>query len=163
MKEIVEKISSYNLFNYLLPGTLFVVLLDKANIYHLVQENIFNAAFLYYFVGLSISRFGSIIVEPFLRKIGFMHYSDYSKYVLAVKKDAKIELLSEVNNTYRTLVAMFITILLVSLFKFIEQLVPQMQGWSITLLLFTLLLLYLFSYKKQTEYIVNRISGNKRK
>lgn len=163
MKEIIEKVSSYNLFNYLLPGTLFVFLLEKGDVYYLVQDNIISAAFLYYFIGLSISRIGSIIVEPFLKISGFLHYSDYSKYMLAVKKDSKIELLSEINNTYRTLVTMFIAILFASLFKLVEQLVPQIQGWSTTLLLLALFFLYLFSYKKQTEYIVSRIRGNTRK
>ena len=39
MKEIIDKISSYNLFNYLFPGIIFVIILREITKYDLVQEN----------------------------------------------------------------------------------------------------------------------------
>ena len=83
MKDILEKISSYNLFNYLLPGVLFVVILEKFTTYSFVQENLIVGAFVYYFAGLVISRFGSLIVEPLLRKISFLKFADYEDFVSA--------------------------------------------------------------------------------
>ena len=69
MKEFLEKISSYNIFNNLLPGILFVVIAKETTSFSFIRENIFEGAFLYYFIGLFISRVGSLWIEPFLKKI----------------------------------------------------------------------------------------------
>ena len=60
IKEILEKISSYNIFNYLFPGILFVFIANALIGYNLIQENILIGVFLYYFIGMAISRVGSI-------------------------------------------------------------------------------------------------------
>ena len=101
MKEILDKITSYNIFNYLLPGTLFVYILGNYVGYNLVVENPIIGGFLYYFVGMVVSRFGSVLIEPILVYIKFLKFEDYKNYISASKKDIKIELLSEVNNTYK--------------------------------------------------------------
>ena len=66
MKEILDKLSSYNLFNYLLPGVLFVVIASKVTRYGFIQDDIVIGVFLYYFIGMVISRFGSLVIEPLL-------------------------------------------------------------------------------------------------
>jgi len=103
MKDILSKLSSYNLFNYLLPGIIFVVLATKVTHYSFIQQDILIGAFLYYFIGLVISRLGSLVIEPLLKCLLFLQFADYKDFLAASKKDEKIELLSEVNNTYRTL------------------------------------------------------------
>src|SRR5690349_3259436 len=110
MKELLDKISSYNVFNYLFPGILFAVILDKFTQYSLIQDDLLRGAFVYYFVGLVISRVGSLVIEPFLKKISFLKFADYGAFVQAEKTDPKIETLSEVNNMYRTLVAMLVSL-----------------------------------------------------
>ena len=64
------------------------------------------AVFAYYFMGLVISRIGSLMIEPTLKKVGFLKSADYSKFVLASKTDNKLDVLSETNNMYRTLCAL---------------------------------------------------------
>src|SRR5438552_699340 len=111
MENLLEKISSYNVFNYLLPGTLFAFLLPLVTTYNLDQKNLLLAAFIYYFIGMVISRIGSLFVEPFLRKIGFLKFSDYGDFVRASADDGKLETLSEVNNTYRTICSLIVCVL----------------------------------------------------
>src|SRR5262249_5966126 len=113
MKEFLDKISSYNIFNYLFPGILFAVILPHLSPYSLVQDSIVLGVFVYYFIGLVISRLGSLIIEPILKKIRFLVFLDYRDFVAAEKADPKIELFSEVNNTYRSLVAMIVSLLIV--------------------------------------------------
>src|SRR3972149_2970830 len=108
LKELLSKLSSYNLFNYLLPGVIFVAAASKVTRYSFIQEDIVIGLFLYYFIGLVISRFGSIVIEPILRGVSFLKFADYNDFVAASKKDEKIEVLSEANNTYRTLCYLFI-------------------------------------------------------
>jgi hypothetical protein len=99
LKDLLSKLSSYNLFNYLLPGIIFVVLAKELTRFFFVQDDIILGAFLYYFIGMVISRFGSLIIEPLLKKISLLKFADYGDFVTASKKDEKIELLSEVNNS----------------------------------------------------------------
>ena len=67
MKELLDKLSSYNIFNYLLPGILFSVLASKTTELNLIQIDIILGVFVYYFIGLIISRIGSLIIEPILK------------------------------------------------------------------------------------------------
>src|SRR5258708_3234367 len=73
MKELLDKLDTYKLFNYLLPGVLFVVLLDKFMIHSFTWGDLLVGAFVCYFIGLVISRFGSLFIEPFLKKISFLN------------------------------------------------------------------------------------------
>lgn len=160
MKELLDKISSYNLFNYLFPGVLFVIILKETTSYSFLQENLIVGVFVYYFIGLVISRFGSLIIEPVLRKSSFLKFADYSEFVSASKKDEKIEMLSEVNNMYRTLVSTLFVLLVFNLYNYIESNVPVLKNWNNYILLGLLLVMFLFSYRKQTNYITKRIKAN---
>lgn len=160
MKEILDKLSSYNLFNYLLPGIIFVVLASKVTHYSFIQQDIIVGAFLYYFVGLVISRLGSLIIEPLLKYLSFLRFANYKDFVSASKKDEKLELLSEVNNTYRTLCSLFILLLLLKLYEKIEGRFSILKEWDGIILVVLLLVTFLFSYRKQTSYITKRIKAN---
>lgn len=159
MKDLLDKLTSYNLYNYLLPGIIFVVLLKELTSFSFVQENLVIGVFVYYFIGLIISRIGSLVIEPILKWTNFIKFGDYSRFVLVSKKDSKIETLSEVNNSYRTISSMFILLLAL---KFYETLVFKFtiqESTSKLFLIILLLTLFLFSYRKQTKYITARILG----
>jgi len=161
MKDLLEKLSSYNLFNYLFPGIVFVVILKGTTSYSLLQENFIIGVFVYYFIGLVISRFGSLVIEPLLRKLTFLKFADYKEFVSASKKDEKIELFSEVNNMYRTLCSMFILLSILKFYEGLEIQIPILKDWNSCILITLLLFMFLFSYRKQTQYITKRIRANK--
>lgn len=127
MGDLINKISSYNLFNYLFPGIVFVALSKEITAYSFVQQDILVGAFLYYFIGLVISRFGSLVVEPILKKIKFIEFADYKDFVVASQKDPQIEILSEANNTYRTLLSMFLLVFLLKLYEWVAQFWEPLQ------------------------------------
>jgi hypothetical protein len=162
MNELLSKLSSYNLFNYLFPGVIFAFLADEVTDYPFVQSNILIGLFLYYFIGLVISRFGSLVIEPILihRKIAFIKYIDYKDFVVASKKDEKLETLLEVNNTYRTLCSLLLLLPILKLYEFIEHTFPVLIGWRIFFIVVSLFLVFLFSFRKQTGYIVKRIKAD---
>ena len=161
MKDLLDKISSYNLFNYLLPGILFAVALEKFTSYRLLQDNLVLGVFVYYFVGLAISRIGSLVVEPVLKNISFLKFADYPKFVAATKFDQKIELLSETNNMYRTLVAMLVVLIVAKAFELFSLRLPVLDSYRSYILITTLLIMFLFSYRKQTVYIKKRVDSTK--
>ena len=162
MKDLIDKLSSYNIFNYFLPGILFVGLAEKVASSSLIQENLMIGLFLYYFIGLIISRIGSLILEPFLKLIKFVRFADYEDYVMASKSDPKIDLFSEQNNMYRTLCSLFIMLILFKIFDSIKDTLPWNDDTSSFILLLGVLVMFLFSYRKQTEYIVKRIKATQK-
>jgi len=158
MSELINKISSYNLFNYLLPGAIFVVFVEYFTSYKILQKNMLINAFLVYFIGLVISRIGSLIIEWLLKLI--VLHEDYNKFIEASKNDKKIEILSEVNNMYRTFVSLF-SVLLV--FKVCLDICTLTKGQVFYILALLLLIIFIFSYIKQTNYIKIRIKHHFKK
>ncbi len=160
MNELLSRLSSYNLFNYLLPGVLFAILASEIIHYQLIQKDIITGMFLYYFLGLVVSRFGSLVIGPILKRLSFIKFADYNAFVAASKKDAQIEVLSEANNTYRTFCSLFSLLLMLKLYIKIEAKLPLLREWDAALLTVLLLVMFLFAYKKQTSFVVKRIKAN---
>lgn len=160
MKDLLDKLSSYNIFNYLLPGVLFAVAVDKLASIDILQKDIVVGVFVYYFFGTAISRIGSLIVEPMLGKIGFLTLSPYEDFVRAAKVDSKLEVLSETNNMYRTFCALLLSIATVALYVYASKYLPLMQTAAPAVCIAALLFLFVLSYKKQTAYISKRIKTN---
>lgn len=157
MNELLNKLSSYNIFNYLLPGVVFSVLGDALTSLKFIQSDIIIGAFFYYFIGLIISRIGSLAIEPILKSTGFVKFSSYCDFVEASKKDEMIKVLSESNNMYRTFCSLFTLIIIVKIFELTISASPVVSQWATEFVVVALLLLFLFSYRKQTEYITKRI------
>lgn len=157
MSELIDKLSSYNLFNYLLPGALFAVIADSYTSLSFTQEDILLGFFTYYFYGLVISRIGSLIVEPALKKSRIIKFVDYGKFVAASKRDEKINELSEANNMYRTLCSLFLILALVIAFDNWGKTFPWLGEHAKSILLASLFIVFLLSYRKQSAYIVKRV------
>ena len=161
MNDFLNKLSSYNLFNNLLPGILFVILLNHFTEYKISQDNILLSAFLFYFIGLTISRISSITIEPFLKKIKFVTFRDYKLFIKASQKDTKLDILVETNNKFRVLLTMVLLIILSKAFySFNLNCLNFSANTQQYLLLILIALIYLFAYRKQTNYITKRIDAN---
>jgi len=158
MDALLDKISSYNIFNYLLPGSVFAVAADVLTSFRFLQEDIVVGLFLYYFFGLVISRIGSLMIEPGLKAVRFINFVDYGKFVKASKGDPAIEVLSETNNMYRTLCALILVLLGVVLFDRFAPALPWLMDGLPYIVGTALLVLFLFAYRKQTAYTAKRVS-----
>ena len=107
-----------------------------------------------------ISRIGSLIIAPILKKMKITKFENYKDFVKASKKDEKIDLLSEVNNMYRTIIALIVTIGFLKFYNWLESKLIWLSNWNITIGLVFLLVLFVLSYKKQTKFITKRIKAN---
>lgn len=157
MKDILEKISSYNLFNYLLPGAIFAVLGQRLEIIALPKADILVLAFLYYFIGMAVSRVGSLIMEPVFKKLKIVTYSPYAEYLKASEKDPKMATMVEVNNTYRTLASAFFSIVIGLVITVVADklnLTVETREYWLTGGLFVL---FVYSFRKQSAFIVSRV------
>ena len=172
VKNVIEKVSSYHIFNYFFPGIIFCWLIDKVTRVSISTCEVWKDIFIYYFVGMTISRIGSIYIEAALRSVKipnkdrkkepFLNFIPYGDYITASKKDGFIKTLNEMNNTYRTLLTVFIVATGVKLYDiFFYDMVQGFgdTGNSVSLLILFLLTIILFvnSYRKQTDYIKKRV------
>ena len=160
MKDLLSKLSTYNLFNFLFPGVLFSLMSSVVTRYSFLQKDIIWGFFVYYFVGLVVSRFGSLVVEPLLKQLSVLNFANYRDFVEASKNDEKITLLSEVNNSYRTLVSMFILLFLLKLYEMAEGEVVFLKKFDFIILMALLLIVFFVSYVKQTSYVKKRVEAN---
>jgi hypothetical protein len=156
MTELLNKLSSYNLFNNLLPGTLFVFLASEITHRDYVQRNVLVALALYYLVGLVISRFGSLVIEPLFLKLSFIRFAEYGQFIEAAKRDEKIEIFSEINNMYRTLCSLFALLSVLILYVKVVVRFPFLSNNAPAILSIVLFITFAFSYRKQTLYITKR-------
>ena len=167
MEELINKISSYELFNNLAPGIVFDFMLSKVlNINILEDTSIIEKLIICYFFGILIGRIGSLIVEPLLEKAKIVRRANYKDYVSAIKVDSQIKVLSEVNTMYRNMATVFFVLLVIISIQFIfgytAMLIIEIfksyfeNNIKLYISLF-LFMVFVLSYRKQTSYITKRI------
>ena len=118
METLLSLLSTYELFNNIFPGIIFSYFLNLEG-YTLVVEkiDIYEKLFIYYFIGLIISRIGSLFLEPLFRKLKIIKFADYSKFLKTEEKDSKIHILVLVNNMYRSFIIVFLLCFLLLILK----------------------------------------------
>lgn len=157
----MDKLSSYNIFNYLFPGTLFITLAEQLTSFRfLMDSNWVYQLFLFYIAGMILSRIGSLLIEWIYKKLCIVIYSSYPNYLEANQKDKekKISILLQENNIYRTLVATFISLLIlliINQFKGAFEFCTSPAGNMIEVLV--LIILFSMAYSKQTMFIRKRV------
>ncbi|MEY8507189.1 hypothetical protein AALA78_02990 [Lachnospiraceae bacterium 42-17] len=173
VKSIIEKISSYNIFNNFFPGIIFCYLVEQCTRFSLANGEIIENLFIYYFVGIIISRVGSIFVEKLLNSLKvknkktkekkpYLEFAPYNKYIEASENEPFIATLSETNNVYRTIIALFILVIVVKLYDwiiydFVSSFGAVGQNLAFIGICFIIIILFVNSYKKQTNYIKSRV------
>lgn len=162
MNEIVAKISSYNIFNNLVPGAILSFLLSEFGIYKLDASSIVVDVVVYYFLGMIMGRVGSIILDPILIKFGIVKKGEYNEFIDASIKDEKILTLLESGNMYRTIFAVIIFCLIAKNVKMASTLWLS-EDLSQNLVLAVLAVLFLLSYRKQSYFISRRVDHQKDK
>ena len=167
IKTVTEKISSYNIFNNLFPGVIFCCALNRITRFTFSSDNIIEQLFIWYFEGMVISRIGSIFIEGGLKKLKikkqpYIVFADYKQYSAASEAKPFIATLSEVNNTYRTIIALLISLSIIYLydifvFDWIAKFLPIGNEIAFIALGIFLVLLFVKSYKKQTDYVRRQV------
>lgn len=161
MDSFVDKISTYNIFNYLFPGVVFLALMSKLTTYNFEFGGIFQTLVVGYFFGLLISRIGSIILEPIFKLIRVTKYENYSDFISASKNDEVISTLSEVANMYRTLCSMTFCLFFAYVYSVINNKHLYTNVIEIIIGLSLIFVLFVLALKKQGEYVTKRIKNAK--
>lgn len=158
MNDILAKLSSYDIFVNLVPGALFVFFLSLIGVYTLEPESVVGELVVYYFIGLVISRIGSVVIEPILKLTRVIKYGTYSEFIKAAEKDPKIQTLLEAANLFRTVLALVLVCAIAYNWNIIRA-AAGLSDWTWVMICFALLtLLFLVSFRKQNRFISNRVS-----
>lgn len=157
LTELLTKISSYNIFNNLVPGVVFSYMMDLVGIYTVSTGNLLTNLFVFYFIGVVISRVGSIFIEPVLKTARVVKYSEYSSYLLACEKDHKIPVLVEENNQYRTYVSMLFMVISAAGVKWGLERYDFPDASIKFVIIVVLLVMFVLAYRKQTSFIRRRV------
>lgn len=156
MEEIIKKIETYNIVNYLIPGIIFTVLFSYLTGITFLNNNFGIALVEYYFIGLVISRIGSIIIKPILKICRIIDEEEYSKFINKESKDEKIPLLVRDANQYRTFIATFAILTGIEFYNILNKIYDK---WNIVFILLGLTVLFIFSYRKQIGIISQRVKN----
>ena len=159
MESLLERLSSYNILNNLIPGAFFVFFGKLLNVISLPLDGVVERIFVYYFCGMIISRIGSLVIEGIFEKVKWIKYAPKAEYVAAVKKDARIESLLETSYMYRTCAGLFLTLGIVKGYSTLVELlaIPGcVTAWLVVILLF---ILFSASFVKQTRHIASRVDA----
>ena len=158
---LIDKLSQYNFLTNVLPGTVLCIVLKYFVGYNLfVAEDWYLSGMVFYFVGMVNNRFGSLVVEPLMKLTHFVKFAPYTDFVKSEKKDTKISILSMENNVFRSYLSVFILSLLAYCYKYGLATICPHQISKEPILLILLLLLFAFSYRKQTKYVRKRVEAN---
>ena len=160
MEKFIEKISSFHLLTNLVPGTAFCILVDRFTSFSVPTGASIADYIAFYFIGVVISRFSSILIEPLYKKLEIVEYAPYSQFLTAEKKDKKVTELSEANNLYRALLSSAVLFSGVYLYEVLGSKFPFLFTIKVPVLCIALIVLFTLSYRKQTSLIRNRVEHN---
>lgn len=161
MGGIADKLDSYQILSNLLPGAFFVTMVKLFYGIDLTGWNAGEIVITYYFVGFFISRFGSLVLEPLLKKVKWIEFAQYGDFLNAEKVDSKVKILSEANNYILSLLAATVLLPVFWLFLILkEQNIWFALYWK-GIFWIGAILIFSFSYRKQTKFVRSRVQAYK--
>lgn len=159
MGNVIEKLGSYQIMTNLLPGAFFGIAAKSLFGMPLPAANIAEEILIFYFAGLIINRIGSLVIRPILKKVKIIQEAPYADYMKAAKADMKLDVLSETNNYFRSVLTCFLLLPVVGIMRVLVMDVGWIgKNWKGCAVIF-LAVLFLFSYKKQTDIVRKRVEG----
>lgn len=157
MEKLLEKISSYEILNNLIPGSLFGILLPFFVPVVYPGWSSLEKLIIAYIAGIIISRFGSLVITPLFLKCKFITHSLYENYIVASERDNKIDIFNSTSNMYRSLLSAFILLGVSCVLYRIQVYFAIPQSIFIFSGLLTLIILMAYAYKKQTQFVSKRV------
>ena len=154
-----DKLDAYNLVANLVPGAALTYALHFSKFPTPSPEEIGAFLLVSFVAGVTTNRLGSLVLDPFLRRRGFLQPKRYDSFVTSEKTDKKLETLVANHGLYRTFfTAGFIYLILIAIS---HVLASWTMSPEVALALFVVagMLVFLFAFRKEDEYIHIRIQA----
>lgn len=152
LKSLSEKLSAYQLFNFIYPGAVFLGILSYKGVPLGMLKEIWWFLLASYFLGMTISRFGSIVIESTCLKFGWIEKYDIKRYADNIAKNSFTAILLELTNIYRTICSMGILLFLCTIFKY-----QQDDKCCMLFIEGLFVLLFGVSFVKQHHYLEDKL------
>lgn len=152
LKSLSEKLSAYQLFNFIYPGAVFLGILSYKGVPLGMLKEIWWFLLASYFLGMTISRFGSIVIESICLKFGWIEKYDIKRYADNIAKNSFTAILLELTNIYRTICSMGILLFLCTIFKY-----QQDDKCGMLFIEGLFVLLFGVSFVKQHHYLEEKL------
>lgn len=162
MDEILSLIKPYELVINLFPGIMSNYFLKRLFGVDLTLGcNDIEKLFIWYFIGMIVSRFASVVIEPLSKFVKLIQCASYNDYLEAQKQDKQISLLARKSELYRNLLAMGIlmVILIIVNIVLLIDFTKILQSSVVAELLIGMLIVVIFAiaYRKQVTYVRKRV------
>ncbi len=165
INSFLSKVTKYEWLNRLLPGVFFVLMARALKCPMFSPENWIESLGEYILWGEFSSRVGALVIEPLLRfanVVKFAEYDDYQDYQRNNKEYS--DMLMSNANFARTLCALGIILLVMRVVVLLPNCghVPCIAfGWK-DLAIIAWVILFLFAYCRQVNFLVKRIDKFKK-
>ena len=160
IEKVLEMLSVYDILNNIIPGAIFIVSVEKLTNVHIQTGDLIFDLALCYFIGLTIGRFGSLVVEGCLKWAGIFNPVSYKEYVKAEAKSKSVRRLLTIGNMYRTYIAVSLwlafTVVICS-FSMETERCAWIKSCIIAFMCFLLTILFSCAFIKQSRYLVQRV------
>ena len=160
---MLEKLDAYDLIANLVPGAALTYALHFSRFPTPAPEE--WAAFLLvaFVAGVTTNRLGSLVLDPLLRRFGFLNRKNYTLFVESEKADRKLETLVANHGLYRTFfMAGVIYLSLLAVSRLFPAIATADQAVFVTFVLAGMTV-FLFAFQKEDRYIHDRIQAARRK
>ena len=158
----LARLTKYEWLNKLLPGVFFVLFGNALKCPMLSPENWIESFGVYILWGELSSRIGSIVIEPLLKFARVVRFAEYADYQKANKESCDM-LLSNANFA-RTLCSLGLLLLVVRLIFLVPSCghfaCKTFDWYDVALCVW--ILLFLFAYCRQVNFLVERIEKFKK-
>ena len=160
INSFLARVSKYEWLNRLLPGVFFVLMARVLECPMFSPQNWIESLGAYILWGELSSRIGAVVVEPLLRFaniVKFAEYDDYQDYQKSNKEYS--DMLMTNANFARTLCALGIILLAMRtllLLPSYDHIACMAFGWK-DLAIIAWVVLFLFAYCRQVNFLVRRI------
>ena len=169
-EKLIEQISAYEIMNHIIPGGVYLIFADRLTSFTFLTEHILANVILSYFAGVVIGRIGSLLIERGMERIKnprcwfSLNRAPYKDYVQAEKQDNehKLQQLLAANNMYRALAATALLLFMTVLFDWGMSFIAAgsiIRRIAVLFACLCLSFLFLLSFRKQTNYIRDRVES----
>lgn len=165
LNSFLARVTKYEWLNRLLPGVFFVLMARVLKCPMFSPENWLEAVGAYILWGELSSRVGALVIEPLLRFaniVKFAEYDDYQDYQ-KINKGCSDMLIANANFA-RTLCALGIMLLVMRVVRLVQNcnhVSCVSFGWK-DLAIIIWVMLFLFAYCRQVNFLVKRIDKFKK-
>ncbi len=154
-----DKLDAYNLIANLVPGAALVYALHFSGFPAPDPEKIGAFLLTAFVVGVATNRLGSLVLDPILRRVGFLHKKDYQAFLGSEKEDAKLETLVANSGLYRTFVTAGLVYLILLATNWVLAAVG-IEGRIVFIPVIALaMVIFLFAFQKEDNYIRIRMNA----